>query len=220
MSVTDLEAPTMSGPDAGSGPRRRLIVAAACLVALVGGWWWLSSPALGSGGFSGVWSSDHDIVRVTGPDTEMFVVPADTAGETTLMFELRNDGRLPVRLVDVWSDPPPSSCFWAPRVRELRDDPATMYTRDGVAQPAVGATIAAGASTTVWITGAHPNPSRCTHGGTSIHDTVDIVAAVAGRTSTLHVPLGYAFAYSDHPEASTDRYGVEIVPKDPERRED
>lgn len=216
MSATDLEAQPLSAPAAGSRRRRTLMVSV-CLLALVGGWWWLSSPALGSGGAWGVWSADHDIVRVTGPDTEMYVVPADTAGETTLMFELRNEGRLPVRLVDVWPDPPPSSCFWAPRVRELREDPATMYTRDGVARPAAGATITAGASATVWITGAHPNPSRCTHGGTSIQDTVEVVVAIAARASTVRAPLGYAFAYTDQPERSTDHYGVEVVPRDPER---
>lgn len=200
--------------------RRGLAIGVLAVAVAAGAWWWLSTPSLSSGGVASVTSPDHDVHVVTGPGhTTQYVVPADTPGETTLVFELGNEGRLPLRLVDVWPDDEDPSCWWTPRLRELRDDPRTMYSRDEPSRPAVGATIPPGGFATVWLTGAqHDSTMPCYHGGMAVHDTVDVVVAIAGRTSTVAVPLGYSFAYADDPEKITEQYGVTVVPPDPSAR--
>lgn len=87
-----------------------------------------------------------------------------------------------------------------------------MGELDERARPAEGAVLAAGASATIWITGAHPDPGGCRHDGLNLHEDVEVKVRIAGRTSTTRVPLGYTFGYSDDPEAVQSFYDYRVLP--------
>jgi hypothetical protein len=212
MSMTTESPVTVNGAADRVPARRRRWVALIGVALLAGGWWWASTPRLDSGLLSGVWSADHEIIRVEGPETTMYVVPAGH-GETTLAFALQNTGPLPLKIIDVWSDLPGQEdlCFWSPTRRELRSDPQQMFTYRSAAEEARGAVVTAGQWATVWITGAHPNPDRCTHDGATVKAAVDVTVSIAGRRSTRAVPLGYLFAYTDDPVAHTRPYGSSVI---------
>lgn len=216
MSIRDAETMATTGrPPPDVQGRRGLTIGVLVVGLVVAGWWWASTPSMSSGGATGVWSADHEVHLVRGHGNDLHLVPADTPGETMLVLELTNEGRLPVTLVDVWPDTERPSCGWTPRVRQLRDDRRTMFTYDSPAREAVGATIPAGQQATVWLTGSQRDPSECVHAGMRHHEMVDVVVRVAGRTSTVSLPLGYAFGYTDDPRELTDLYGVTVQPPDP-----
>lgn len=194
-------------------PRGPLVAAllAAAVLGLVA-WWWLTVPHLEGGGIAAVSSSDHEVVMGTGMDETVFVVPADTAGESLLAFTLHNAGRFPVELVDVWPSTDDPMCLWQPRRRGFRDEPQTMYTWDGPSRPVAGAVLAPGGHAVVWIAGAHPDPAGCEHGAFTTIEDVEVIARIGGRTSSLRVPLGYSFGWSDEPRRLEDSFGVEVIP--------
>lgn len=196
------------------GHRRKLLVGAVLVLVCAGlsAWWLVTTPRLGSGGVAGVSSTDHVVVSASGLRENAYVVPADGPGRTTLAFGMHNDGLLAVELVDVWpsTDEPP--CFWQPSERWFQDDPRYMGVLDDRARPAAGAVLAPGASATVWITGAHPDPDGCVHGGINLHDDVEVIIRAGGRTSTTRVALGYTFGYSDDPESLRASYDYRVVP--------
>jgi hypothetical protein len=175
-------------------------------------WWVLTAPRLEGGGLASVSSADHDVVSATGLRENVYVVPADGTGESTLAFGIHNEGPFAVELVDVWPSLEEPACFWQPSERWFQDDPRYMGILDDRARPAAGAVLAPGASATVWITGAHPDPDGCVHEGINLHDDVEVIARTAGRTSTTRVPLGYTFGYSDNPESLRASYDFRVLP--------
>ena len=171
--------------------RRRWVaaVAVALLCAGLGAWWLVTSPRLDGGGFASVSSADHEVVWASAFDEDVFAVTADGPGSTTLAFGLRNDGLLPVELVDVWPSMADPLCYWQPSERLLQDDPRAQYVLDDRARPVAGTVLAPGAYAGVWITGAHPDPEGCVHaGGFNTYDDVEVIARIGGRTSTSVCP--------------------------------
>ena len=197
-----------------SSRRGRLLAGLAGLVVCVGlsAWWLLTTPRLAGGGVAGVSSSDHDVVSAGGLREQVYVVPADGAGRSTLAFGIHNEGPLAVELIDVWPGTDGPTCMWQPSERWFQDDPRYIGVLDDRARPAAGAVLAAGRFATVWLTGAHPDPDRCVHEGINLHDDVQVVVRVGGRTSTTRVPLGYTFGYSDDPESLSKSYDYRVVP--------
>lgn len=196
------------------GRRRKLLAATSvgflCLAA--GAWWVATTPNLTGGGLAHVSSPDHEVVLGTGLSETVYVVPATGPGSSTLAFGIHNDGRLPVKLMDVWPKMDDPLCFWQPSERWFQDDPRYMGILDGRARPAVGATLAPGRSATIWITGAHPDPKGCEHAGINLYDDVEVVARAGGRTSTTRVALGYTFGYSDEPESLRNSFEYRVIP--------
>lgn len=196
-----------------SSSRRKLLVGLSLVLlgAGVSAWWLITTPRLEGGGTAGVFSSDHEVVWASGLRESVYVVPADGAGSSTLAFEIRNEGRLAVELVDIWPSVEEPTCFWQPSGRWFQDDARYMGVLDDRARPAAGAVLAAGKSATVWITGAHPNPNGCVHAGINLHDDVEVIIRTGGRTSTERVPLGYTFGYSDDPESLSNSYNYRVL---------
>lgn len=198
---------TAGGPPT-SWRRRRAAATVVVLCVGHGAWWLVTTPRLEGGGVEGVSSVDHEVIWASGLREEVFVVPADGPGRSTIAFGLRNDGPLPVELVDVWPSMDDPLCFWQPSERWFQDDPRHVGSPDDRAQPATGAVIAPGVTATVWITGAHPNPDACVHEALNSYDDVEIVTRMGGRTSSTRVPLGFTFGYTDDPEMIRGKYSV------------
>lgn len=216
MSSID-SAPTgaQETSDGARRPSRRRLLIGMALVLLCAGltaWWLVTTPKLEGGGVAGVSSGDHEVVAATGLGESVYVVPADGHGSSTLAFGIHNRGPLAVELRDVWPGMAEPMCFWQPSERWFQDDPRYMGVLDHRARPAVGAVLAPGASATLWITGAHPDPDRCVHGGINLYDDVEVVVRMGGRTSAARIPLGYTFGYSDHPESLRDSYDYRVLP--------
>lgn len=219
MSIVEsAQAGTQETPDADRRPRRRpsrRVVAASVVLLLLAlsAWWALTTPQLAGGGIAGVSSPDHEVVAARGMREQVFVVPADGPGSSTIAFGIHNEGRLAVELVDVWPTMDEPMCLWQPSERWIQDDPRYLGVLDDRARPAAGAVLAPGASATVWITGAHPDPGGCVHDGITLHDDVAVVARIGGRTSTTRFPLDYTFGYSDDPESLRTSYDVQVLPR-------
>lgn len=217
MSTTDLVPAGTHDKHDGAGPsssRRKLLVGPAVVLLFAGlsAWWLGTTPRLAGGGLAGVSSTDHEVVSASGLRESVYVVPADGAGSSTLVFGIHNQGPLPVELVDVWPSMADPTCIWQPSVRWFQDDPRYMGVLDDRARPAAGAVLASGTSATVWLTGAHPDPDGCVHDGITSHDDVEVITRTAGRTSTTRVPLGYTFGYSDDPASLRDFYDYRVLP--------
>lgn len=213
MSTTGTIRPQVEdGEDTSRPRRRRWLVPTVVMVATVAlvVWWRLTTPRLDGGGLASVSSEDHEVVMGTGLDETVFVVPAD-GGESLLAFGLYNHGPLPVELVDVWPGMDDPMCHWQPTGRELRDDPRTMYTWDGPSRPVAGAVLPPDGQAVLWIAGAHPDPDGCQHDGINLFEDVEVVARIGGRTSSVRVPLGYTFGYTDDPRQLEDSFGVEVL---------
>jgi hypothetical protein len=157
-------------------------------------------------------SADHEVVWASGFREELFVVPADGPGTSTVAFEIHNDGPLAVELVDVWPSMDDPQCFWQPSERWFQDDPRYLGVLDDRARPAVGAVLPPGAFATVWVTGAHLDPDGCVHGALASVDDVEVIARVGGRTFTTRVSLGYTFGYTDDLEMVRNFYEIRILP--------
>ena len=209
LAVDDTAAGT---PHGNRRPRVLAVGATVLLVAAAAAWWWLTTPRLEGGGIAGVSSEDHDVVMGSGMQETVFVVPADGPGSTTIAFGVRNTGRMPIELLDMWPGMEEPTCIWQPRERRLQDDPRYHGVLDDHARPVEGAVLAPGSSATVWLTGAHPDPAGCEHGAFSLHEDVEVVARIGGRVSTTRVPLGYTFGYADEPEMLRDVYEVRVRP--------
>lgn len=213
MSTTEtIRSPTEDGQITSRSRWRRWPVPAVAVVATVAlvVWWQLTTPRLEGGGLAGVWSEDHEVLMGTGLEETVFVVPAD-GGESLLAFGLHNRGPLPAELIDVWPGMDDPMCRWQPSGRELRDDPRTMYTWDGPSRPVAGAVLPPGGQAIIWVAGAHPDPDGCEHAGIDLYEDVEVVARLGGRTSSVRVPMGYTFGYSDDPRQLEDAFGVEIL---------
>lgn len=188
------------------------VAAIVLLCAGLGAWWFLTTPRLDGGGVAAVSSADHEILRASGLHENLFVVPADGPGSSTITFQIHNSGPLPVELVQVWPSMDPPGCFWQPTERWFQDDPRLSGVLDDRARPARGAVLAPGATATLWLTGEHPDPDDCVHEALNTHDDVEVITRIGGRTSTTRIPLGYMFGYTDNPEMVHDFYEVRILP--------
>jgi hypothetical protein len=153
---------TSGGPPP-SWRRRGVAVAVVVLGVGLGAWWLATTPRLEGGGIASVSSADHEVVWASGLGEQVYVVPSDGPGSSTVAFGLRNDGPLPVELVDVWPNMDDPGCFWQPSERWFQDDPRHLGSLDDRARPAPGAVLAPGVAATVWVTGAHPDPGGCVH---------------------------------------------------------
>lgn len=199
-----------AAPRRSTGERRpRVLVALAVLIVGLGVWWWATAPRLEGGGVAGVSSADHDVVWASGLREDVFVVPADGPGSSTIVLGLRNDGRLPVELVDVWPSRDEPRCSWRPSERWLTDDHGPL---GGRARAVSGAVLEPGAHASVYVTGAVRDPAGCAHAALTSVDDVEVVARVGGRTSTSRVPLGYSFGYADDPDVVRSFYEVRVLP--------
>lgn len=217
MSITEsVPTATQERQDGGrrSSRRRKLVAGLAVVLisAALSAWWLITTPMLEGGGLAGVSSADHEVVSASGLHENVYVVPADGPGSSTIAFGIRNEGPLAVELVDVWPSLDEPMCFWQPTERFFQDDPRYMGVLDDRARPAAGAVLAPGTSATVWITGAHPDPDGCVHGGINLHDDVEVIVRTGGRTSTTRVPLGYTFGYSDDPDSLRASYDYRVLP--------
>lgn len=217
MHVSESSTAAPAEPDVSEphARRRPKVLAAALVVLLLAAfsvWWFVTTPKLVGGGLAHVSSPDHEVVMATGLREVVYVVPADGSGSSTLAFGIHNDGPLPVEIVDVWPSTDDPLCFWRPRERWFQDDPRHMGVLDKRARPAVGATLAPSTSATIWITGAHPDPTGCEHAAINLHDDVEVVTRAGGRTSTTRVALGYTFGYSDDPESLRSSFDYRVLP--------
>jgi hypothetical protein len=201
---------TSGGPPT-SWRRRGIAVAVVVLGVGLGAWWLATTPRLEGGGIAGVSSADHEVVWASGLGEQVYVVPSDGPGSSTIAFGLRNGGPLPVELVDVWPNMDDPLCFWQPSERWFQEDPRHLGALDDRARPATGAVLAPGVAGTVWVTGAHPDPGGCAHEALNTFDDVEVVARIGGRTSTTRVPLGFTFGYTDAPEKVRDFYDVRVL---------
>jgi hypothetical protein len=102
----------------------------------LGAWWLATTPRLEGGGIASVSSADHEVVWASGLGEQVYVVPSDGPGSSTVAFGLRNDGPLPVELVDVWPNMDDPGCFWQPSERWFQDDPRHLGSLDDRARPA------------------------------------------------------------------------------------
>lgn len=174
------------------GPRvRRWSVAglAIATVVLAATWAWASTPRLTTGTAWGVSSEDHPVLEVssyTGPD--LFVVPADGDGTTTVLLTLRNVGPVAVTLLDVWPEDTEHACGWGPMERRVRTDPRTMFTDDGTASPIRGAVVEPGDEVAVWLDGVM-NDSSCPSEALSSIPVVPVDVRVLGRTTRVEVAM-------------------------------
>jgi hypothetical protein len=212
VAALDVRTSNTPAEDRPPRPRSRRWRAAGIVLAIMSfaTWWWMSTPRFEGGGFAGAWSDEHDILRVNGPGELLFILPANEPGTTSIAFEMRNTGRLPLTVRELWPDHE-YGCFWVPAVRAARTEPATMYSSHGGAQPAEGLRLPPGGSAVVYLTGGHEDPAGCRHDGMTSVGTVEVVASVAGRTSTTHVPLGYRLGWADDPTGFAEQYGVEVL---------
>lgn len=181
--------------------RRRWIFGVVFIVIAVAAsatWWWLSTPRVDHGMAYGVFSDDHDILEirsVTGPD--MTVLPADQDGTATVMVTLRNDGRVPVTLLDVWPEEHELGCGWGPSERRLRTDPDLMFSDQGTTAPLPGASIAPGAEVAVYLEGAMNRPAECVNEALSSMGSIPVEVRVLGRESTVEVDLTNHLGWTD-----------------------
>lgn len=216
MSMTESVAAGERDRQHGDAPSRRWKLLAGLGVLLLfvglGVWWVLTTPKLGGGFTASVSSADHNVVWASGLRENVYVVPADGRGSSTLAFGIHNDGPLAVELVDVWPSTEVPTCMWQASERWFQDDPRYMTVLDDRARPATGAVLAPGTSATVWITGAHPDPDGCVHAGLTLHDDVEVIVRTGARTSTKRVPLGYTFGYSDDPDSLRASYVFRVLP--------
>lgn len=202
------------------GVRGRWWVTGLMALALLGAAYvWASTPRFTDGGVSGVSSPDQPVfsyLERDGLDSFTTYVADIHATSATAVVGFVNDGLLPVTLLEVWPDDAPF-CF-QPTQRVIR-------TGNDVANPLVpgrplaGTVVGRGELVSLWITGqfeadcvtfADPEFS-----GTSLLfvDDIDVVVSVAGRQSTVRIPLNYQFGWTDDPEVFThDREDVRRLP--------
>lgn len=178
------------GTDVGRRVRRWSLAALVlATVVLAGTWAWASTPQLATGSAWGVSSDDHPVLEVTsytGPD--LFVVPADSEGTSTVLLTLRNQGPVALTLLDVWPEDAELGCGWGPVERRVRTDPQTMFTADAPAVPVRGAVVEPGDEVAVWLDGAM-NDSSCANEALSSLPVVPVDVRILGRTSRVEVAL-------------------------------
>lgn len=190
------------------GRARRVlsVVLAATAVAGAAGWAWLSLPELEHGSSWGVFSNDHDILEIrslTGPDTT--VLSANDDGTSTVMLTLRNDGPVPVTLLDVWPEHAEQLCGWGPTERRVRTDPRRMYADEGATAPLPGASIMPGTEVAVYIEGAMNDPAGCQNVALSSVAMIPVDVRILGRTSTVEIELQHRLGWTDDLDSLADQ---------------
>lgn len=207
VSSTPDAAPHERGAQRGRPGRRAVGMVLAVLAVIVGAiWWWLSIPRLDHGSSWGASSNDHDILEIrslTGPD--MTVLPADHEGTATVMLTLRNGGRAPVTLLDVWPEKDELGCGWGPTERRVRIDPRLMYADDGATAPLPGVSITPGTEVAVYLEGTMNDPAGCEHTALSSVATIPVEVRVLGRASTVEIDLQQHLGWTDDLDAYADQ---------------